>query len=113
PLGVSGEVLQMLRLGMHDVEMGGPGRENGVLRVGRQSAAKLVFGLVLCPLRRAAGCEERPRRYDPRFVQSHPNATIQECCHTAGPPTAIMRAVRRLNATNAAFRSSEIGEVDE
>jgi hypothetical protein len=43
PLGVSGEVLQMLRLGMHDVEMGRPGRENGVLRTGRQSPAKLVF----------------------------------------------------------------------
>jgi hypothetical protein len=37
------EVLQMLRLGMHDVEMGRPGRENGLLRVGRQSTAKLVF----------------------------------------------------------------------
>jgi len=43
PLGVSGEVLQMLRLRMYDVEVGRPGRENGLLRVGRQSLAELVF----------------------------------------------------------------------
>jgi len=43
PLAVSGEVLQMLRLGMHDVEMVGPGGENGLLRVSRQSPAELVF----------------------------------------------------------------------
>jgi hypothetical protein len=43
PLAVSGEVLQMLRLRMHDVEVGRPGRENGLLRVGGQSLAELVF----------------------------------------------------------------------
>jgi len=43
PLAVSGEVLQMLRLGMYDVEVGGSGREDGLLRAGRQSHAKLVF----------------------------------------------------------------------
>jgi hypothetical protein len=43
PLAVPGEVLQMLRLGMHDVEVGRPGRENGLLRVGRQSLAEPVF----------------------------------------------------------------------
>jgi hypothetical protein len=43
PLGVPGEILQMRRLGMHDVEMGRPGREDGLLRIGRQSIAKLVF----------------------------------------------------------------------
>jgi hypothetical protein len=50
PLAGSGEVLQMLRLGMHDVEMGRPRRENGVLRVGRQSLAELVFRLISPPL---------------------------------------------------------------
>jgi hypothetical protein len=46
PLALSGEVLQMLRLGMHDVEMGRPGGENGLLRVSRQSPAELVFRLM-------------------------------------------------------------------
>jgi len=50
PLAVSGEVLQMLRLRMHDVEVGRPGRENGLLRVGWQSLAKLVFRLIFPPL---------------------------------------------------------------
>jgi len=45
PLASAGEVLQMLWFGMHDVEMGGQGREKGILRAGRQSAAELVFGL--------------------------------------------------------------------
>ena len=45
PLAVSGEVLQMLGLGMHDVEMGGQGRKNRVLRARRQSTAEPVFGL--------------------------------------------------------------------
>jgi hypothetical protein len=43
PLAVSREILQMLRLGMYDVEVGRPGRENGLLRVSRQSLAELVF----------------------------------------------------------------------
>jgi hypothetical protein len=43
PLAVSSEVLQMLRLGMHDVEMGRQECENGILRARRQSPAKLVF----------------------------------------------------------------------
>ena len=47
PLGVPGEVFQMLRIRMHDVEMGGPGRKNGLLRIGRQPAAKPVLGLSL------------------------------------------------------------------
>src|SRR5712691_1015194 len=50
PLAVSGEVLQMLRLGMHDVEMVRPGGENGLLRVSRQSPAELVFRLMCPPL---------------------------------------------------------------
>ena len=50
PLAGSGEVLQMLWLGMYDVEMGRPGRENGVLRFGRQSRAELVFRLISPPL---------------------------------------------------------------
>jgi hypothetical protein len=50
PLAVSGEVLQMLRLGMHDVEMVRPGGENGLLRVSRQSPAELVFRLMCLPL---------------------------------------------------------------
>jgi len=44
-LAVPGEVLQMLRFGMHDVEMGGQECENRILRAGRQSAAKPVFRL--------------------------------------------------------------------
>jgi hypothetical protein len=55
PLAVSGEVLQMLRLGMHDVEMVRPGGENGLLRVSRQSPAELVFRLMSPPR-----CGERP-----------------------------------------------------
>jgi hypothetical protein len=43
PLAVSGEVLQMLRLGMYDVEMGRPGGANRLLRAGRQSLAEFVF----------------------------------------------------------------------
>jgi hypothetical protein len=43
PLVGSREVLQMLRLGMHDVEMGRSGCEDGILRVGRQPTAELVF----------------------------------------------------------------------
>jgi len=50
PLAVSGEILQMLRLGMHDVEMVRPGGENGLLRVSRQSPAELVFRLMCLPL---------------------------------------------------------------
>jgi hypothetical protein len=50
PLAVSGEVLQMLRFGMHDVEMGRQECENRILRAGRQSAAKLVFRLDSLPL---------------------------------------------------------------
>jgi hypothetical protein len=62
PLALSGEVLPMLRLGMHDVEMGRPGGENGLLRVSRQSPAELVFRLMSPPpLRRAAGGERTPR----------------------------------------------------
>jgi hypothetical protein len=47
PLGVPGEILQMRRIGMHDVEMDRQGCENGILRLGRQSAAKPVFRLGL------------------------------------------------------------------
>jgi hypothetical protein len=43
PLAFSREILQMLRLGMYDVEVGRPGRENGLLWIGRQSLAELVF----------------------------------------------------------------------
>jgi hypothetical protein len=43
PLALSGEILQVLWLGMHDVEMGRPGGEDGLLRLSRQSPAKLVF----------------------------------------------------------------------
>jgi len=46
PLALSGEVLQMLRLRMHDVEMVRPGGENGFLRVSRQSPAELAFRLM-------------------------------------------------------------------
>jgi hypothetical protein len=42
-LGVSGEVLQMLRLGMYDVEMGRSRCEDGILRAGWESTAELVF----------------------------------------------------------------------
>jgi hypothetical protein len=42
-LAGSREVLQMLRLGMHDVEVGRSGCEDGILRAGRQPAAELVF----------------------------------------------------------------------
>src|SRR5712664_646046 len=63
PLAVSGEVLQMLRLGMHDVEMVRPGGENGLLRVSRQSPAELVFRLMCPPLWRAVGGEAHPRRH--------------------------------------------------
>jgi hypothetical protein len=49
-LALSGEVLQVLRIGMHDVEMGGPGGENGLLRLSRQPAAKLVFRLISQPV---------------------------------------------------------------
>jgi hypothetical protein len=49
PLALSGEVLQMLRLGMHDVAMGRPGGQNGLLRVGWQSPAELVFRLMSPP----------------------------------------------------------------
>jgi hypothetical protein len=45
PLGVQGEIFQVLRIWVHDVEMGRSGRKDGLLRNGRQSAAKLVFGL--------------------------------------------------------------------
>src|SRR5258708_22446425 len=48
-LAVSGEVLQMLRLGMHDVAMGRPGGQNGLLRVSWQSPAELVFRLMSPP----------------------------------------------------------------
>ena len=51
PLGVPGEVLQVLRIGMHDVEMVGSGIENGLLRTGRQSPAEPVLGLSLVSLR--------------------------------------------------------------
>jgi hypothetical protein len=50
PLAVSGKVLPLLRLRMHDVEVGGPGRQNGLLRVGRQSIAEFVFRLISAPL---------------------------------------------------------------
>jgi hypothetical protein len=50
PLALSGEVLQMLRLGMHDVAMGRPGGQNGLLRIGWQSPAELVFRLMCPPL---------------------------------------------------------------
>jgi hypothetical protein len=50
PLAVSGEVLQMLRFGMHDVEMGRQECKNGILRAGRQSDAKFVFRLDSVPL---------------------------------------------------------------
>ena len=43
PLAVSGEVFQMLRLWMHDVEVGRSRCEDGILRAGRQSVADLVF----------------------------------------------------------------------
>jgi hypothetical protein len=43
PLVGSREVLQMLRLGMHDVEVGRSGCEDGILRAGRQPTAELVF----------------------------------------------------------------------
>jgi len=45
PLGIPGEVFQVLRIWLHDVEMGRPGGKNGFLRTGRQSAAKPVLGL--------------------------------------------------------------------
>jgi hypothetical protein len=35
PLAVPGEILQVLRFGMHDVEMERPGGKNGFLRTGR------------------------------------------------------------------------------
>jgi hypothetical protein len=44
-LAVPGKVLPVLRLGMHDVEMGRPGNQDGLLRAGRQPIAKPVFGL--------------------------------------------------------------------
>src|SRR5258708_5179804 len=59
PLALSGEVLQMLRLRMHDVEMGRPGGENGLLRVSRQSHAELVFRL-MCPPLVAKGVKRTP-----------------------------------------------------
>jgi hypothetical protein len=43
PLVDSRQVLQMLRLGMHDVEVGRSGSEDGILRAGRQPTAELVF----------------------------------------------------------------------
>jgi hypothetical protein len=49
PLALPGEVLQMLRVRMHDVEMGRQGGENGLLRVSRQSPAELVFRLKCGP----------------------------------------------------------------
>jgi hypothetical protein len=57
PLALSGEVLQMLRLGMHDVAMGRPGSQNGLLRVSWQSPAELVFRLMSPPR-----CGEPPGR---------------------------------------------------
>src|SRR5262249_5085458 len=62
PLAGSSEVLQMFRLGMHDVEMGGPGRENGVLRVGRQSLAELVFRLISPAVAARSRGTRNPRR---------------------------------------------------
>jgi hypothetical protein len=50
PLAGSREILQMLRLGMHDVEVGRSRREDGILRVGRQPTAELVFRLAFQPL---------------------------------------------------------------
>jgi hypothetical protein len=61
PLALSGKVLQMLRLGVHDVEMGRPGGENGLLRLSRQSPAKLVFRLISPPVA-ASGRVSAPDR---------------------------------------------------
>jgi hypothetical protein len=44
-LGVPGEVFQVLRIRLHDVEMGRPGRKDGFLRTGWQSAPEPVLGL--------------------------------------------------------------------
>jgi hypothetical protein len=46
PLAVPGEVFQVLRIWVHDVEMGRPGLKDGLLRIGRQSGAEPVLGLV-------------------------------------------------------------------
>jgi hypothetical protein len=46
PLAVPGQVLQVLRLRMHDVALDRPGSKNGLLRAGWKSAPEPVFGLV-------------------------------------------------------------------
>jgi hypothetical protein len=43
PLAVPGEVFQVLGLRMHDVEVGGPRCEDGILRAGGQSVAEFAF----------------------------------------------------------------------
>lgn len=55
-LAGSGKVLQMLWLGMHDVEMVRQGLENGILRTGGKSAAKPVFRLVRGQIAPTRGC---------------------------------------------------------
>jgi hypothetical protein len=44
-LGIPGKVFQVLRIRLHDVEMGRPGRKDGFLWTGRQSAPEPVLGL--------------------------------------------------------------------
>jgi len=79
PLAVPGEVLQMFRLGMHDVEVGGPGGENGLLRVGRQSSAELVFGLRSSPLvAHRAGRSPRRRGCVSYLAADRSRETIRE-----------------------------------
>jgi hypothetical protein len=85
PLALSGEILQVLWLGMHDVEMGRPGGEDGLLRLSRQSPAKLVFRLMSPPV--AASGRVSAARGDgcvSSLAANGSHETIQECGAAAG-----------------------------
>jgi hypothetical protein len=84
PLAGSREILQMLRLGMHDVEMGRSRSEDGILRVGRQPTPELVFRLAFQPLTATrSGAQHAP----PAHLIFVPPQTMceidQDCVKTA------------------------------